>query len=147
MRGVSLVNVGQRLRKARQAFHLSLQQVADRAHLSSATLSRIETSKQSLDLGVFLQLAEILHLQPADLLDGEGEGRERALAVAFSALTFEDRMGFWRELIDASKSLRVSRRQRGGEMRNLSMEIEELSVQIELMHEQLENLRKRLKNA
>lgn len=138
------MTIGERLRKARQSKHLSLQQVAHRIDLSSATLSRIETSKQSLDLEVFLTLARTLDLNAAELLDGNGE--DRSLATTFASMSTIDRAKVWRDLTLASKTLRVARRYSRPQIRAMSVEIEELSAQVDLMRQAIDYLRRRLKN-
>jgi len=60
--------VGNRLRQARTARQLSLNDVAGRAKISVATLSRIERDKQGIDLGLFLTLSRILKAPPHDLV-------------------------------------------------------------------------------
>ena len=62
------VMVGNRIRVARQSRNLSLTELAGRAEISAATLSRIERDKQNLDLGLFLTLTRILKLTPHEVL-------------------------------------------------------------------------------
>ncbi|HEY0590931.1 MAG TPA: helix-turn-helix transcriptional regulator, partial [Thermoanaerobaculia bacterium] len=66
------MQIGDRLREARRQRRLSLQQVAQSAGISAATLSRIETSKQSLDIQLLLRVAETLGAAPADVLSRSG---------------------------------------------------------------------------
>src|SRR2546423_3585082 len=61
--------IGERLREARDMRGMSLMDVAGKAHISAATLSRIENNKQGLDFGLFLVLAKILARAPAELVE------------------------------------------------------------------------------
>jgi transcriptional regulator with XRE-family HTH domain len=141
------VNIGERIRKARQAKNLSLQQVAQKTSLSSATLSRIETSKQSLDLEVFLQLATVLEFSPAQLLDEtEHDGDGAAGANMIDRLEPRDRLRMWRDLAAQTKSKKTSLTMRRAQIRAMALDAEELIAQIEFMREQIEYLRKRLRN-
>lgn len=58
-----------RLRSLRQAQSLSLDDVADRSHLSPSTISRIETGKRAISLDVLLPLARALRTDIETLLD------------------------------------------------------------------------------
>jgi transcriptional regulator with XRE-family HTH domain len=141
------VNIGERIRKVRQAKNLSLQQVAQKTSLSSATLSRIETSKQSLDLEVFLQLATVLEFSPAQLLDEaehDGDGAEGANMI--DRLEPRDRLRMWRDLATNTKTKKTSLTMRRAQIRAMALDAEELIAQLEFLREQIEYLRKRLRN-
>lgn len=138
------MTIGERLRNARQSRRLSLQQVADQISLSAATLSRIETSKQSIDLKVFLMLANVLDLNPAELLEKSEDWHDRSLATKFAAMSAGDRAMVWRELTSASKLQRAKSRRRP-QMQAMALEIEELSAQIDLLRQQFEHLLHRLR--
>lgn len=131
--------VGERLRDSRHAQHLSLTDVAGKAGISAATLSRIENSKQGLDLGLFLVLAKILRAVPHELL---AETVERAgadpLAKRIAALASPDRARMWRELAAARRTQRKERRSRSSEV---SQQIEELTAQFEYVREELDSVR------
>jgi transcriptional regulator with XRE-family HTH domain len=66
--------IGDALRRARIEQRMSLNDVADKADISIATLSRIETNKQNLDVSLLLTLSRILKVPVTDLLDIDGEG-------------------------------------------------------------------------
>ena len=138
------MTIGERLRNARQSRRLSLQQVADQISLSAATLSRIETSKQNIDLKVFLMLANVLDLNPAELLEKSEDSHDRSLAIKFAAMSSGDRAKVWRELTSASKLQRVQSRRRP-QMQTMALEIEELSAQLDLLRQQFEHLLNRLR--
>ncbi len=70
--------VGEALRRIRRDHHLSLRHVAEQAGISVATLSRVETNKQSVDVGLLLSLANVLRVSLNEVLgdgdDGSGRG-------------------------------------------------------------------------
>ncbi len=135
------VVVGDRLRDVRQSQRLSLTAVAAKAKISAATLSRIETNKQALDLGLFLILARILKISPRDLLGDDGATND-PLVGQIVALDPVERTKFWRELADLRRSQRTNRR---GEFRALAQEVEELLAQIDFMRGEIESVRIRLR--
>lgn len=65
--------VGPTLRRLRTERSIALTAVAEQAGISIATLSRIETNKQSIEVGLLLTLAGILGVSGADVLGGSGE--------------------------------------------------------------------------
>jgi transcriptional regulator with XRE-family HTH domain len=136
--------VGNRLRQARMARQLSLSDVAGRAKISVATLSRIERDKQGIDLGLFLTLTRILKSSTHELLaDGTGIDTVDPLAVRIASLHPTERVRLWRELTDAHRSRRVSKR--GAQIRNLGEQVEELLAQIEFLHAEIESVQRRLR--
>lgn len=142
--GGRTLTVGERLRKARQGRSLSLQQVAEKTHLSSATLSRIENSKQGLDLEVFLQLARVLDLDPAQLLGEDSGGKTEASIIA--QLDSHDRLQMWRDLASETKTKKGSGNMRRAQIRALATELQDVVAQIDFLREQVEYLRRRLRN-
>ena len=66
--------IGETLRRLRNAKALSLAGVAEQAGISVATLSRVETNKQSLDVPLLLTLAQILDVTPAEILGAREDG-------------------------------------------------------------------------
>lgn len=130
--------IGERLRESRQAQHLSLTDVAGKAGISAATLSRIETSKQNLDLALFLLLARILKSAPNQLLGGEGEEEEVAsdpLARKIAALASGERARLWRDLAAARRDRRRKPRAEVG------AQFEELLAQFEYIRQEIEAVR------
>src|SRR3954464_5681849 len=89
--------VGNRIREARQSRNLSLTELAGRAEISAATLSRIERAKQNLDFGLFLRLTRTLKLPPHEVLgpvtDEEGVD---PLVRAISGMQTGERAQLWR---------------------------------------------------
>lgn len=127
--------IGDRIRESRLSQHLSLSQVAAKAEISAATLSRIETNKQNIDLGLFLLLAKVLHTTAPELLGedgkgGEDSGRTDPLVRRIAAMETAERTQLWRELTQ-------SQRQNGRQRRNLSQQVEELLAQVEYLHEEI----------
>ncbi|HEY0787241.1 MAG TPA: helix-turn-helix transcriptional regulator [Thermoanaerobaculia bacterium] len=92
------MQIGDRLREARRQRRLSLQQVAQSAGISAATLSRIETSKQSLDIQLLLRVAETLGASPADFLSRTGDDKISDLQRALERLAPGTRSALWNTL-------------------------------------------------
>jgi transcriptional regulator with XRE-family HTH domain len=136
--------IGERLREARETRGLSLMDVATKAHISAATLSRIENSKQGLDFGLFLVLAKVLAVSPTDLVvDDSGEDHD-PLVAKIAQLSTSDRARLWRDLADARRTSRQTRLRHSD---TVSQQMEELFAQFEFVREELEavrtNVRKR----
>ena len=130
--------VGNKLRQARQNQNLSLTAVASKAKISAATLSRIENSKQGVDLGLFLILAKILKATAHDLLeDGNDGDRSDPLASQIASLQAADRAKLWRDLAAQRRTQRTARKA----AHNLGQQVEELVAQIEFLREEIENVR------
>jgi transcriptional regulator with XRE-family HTH domain len=131
--------VGERLREARVARQLSLAEVAAKAEISAATLSRIERDKQAIDVSLFLVIARVLNAAPADLLgdsgDGDGNG---GLAGRVAALQPADRTRFWREL---NEERRQQRQRSRPDVRTLMSEVEQMLAQIDLLRDEIETVR------
>ncbi|HEY3054400.1 MAG TPA: helix-turn-helix transcriptional regulator [Thermoanaerobaculia bacterium] len=135
--------IGNKLREVRQSQSLSLTAVATKARISAATLSRIETNKQGVDLGLFLILARILRAAPNDLLSEEDQNdRADPLVLQIASLQANDRTRLWRDL---AAQRRVQRSSRRTDIRNLGQQVEELLAQIEFLQEELESVRTRVK--
>jgi transcriptional regulator with XRE-family HTH domain len=137
--------VGNRLRQARTARQLSLNDVAGRAKISVATLSRIERDKQGIDLGLFLTLSRILKAPPHDLLTADGDGKDAVdpLALRIASLDVAERARLWRELAATYKNHRAAWRR--ARIRNLSQQVEELLAHIEFLHAEIETVQRQLR--
>ena len=134
--------VGERLRQARVSRQLSLADVAGEAHVSAATLSRVERDKQAIDVQLFLTLARVLNTTPADLLrDSDGENVDGALAARISAMQSRERTQLWRQLSDER---RESRQKRNADIRMVGAEVEELLAQMDFLRQEIEAVRSRL---
>jgi len=138
-----MMTIGDRIRETRLSQHLSLSQVAAKAEISAATLSRIETNKQNLDLGLFLILARVLHTTAPELLGDDGNGADDAertdpLVRRIAALETSERTQLWRDLAE-------SQRQAGHQRRNLSQQVEELLAQVEFLHQEILSVKHRTK--
>ena len=134
--------VGNRLRVARQSRNLSLTELAARADISAATLSRIERDKQNLDLGLFLTLTSILKLTPqavlSDITDEEGVD---PLVRAISGMQTGERAQLWRSLAAERKTHRT----RKADGRAVVNEVEELLAQVDFIRGEIESVQKRLR--
>jgi transcriptional regulator with XRE-family HTH domain len=144
--------IGKRLRQARASQKLSLNEVAERADISVATLSRIERDKQNMAVDLFLTLCKVLETQPNELL-GDGKGGDLQTPTSsvdelirkISGMDVGERTRFWHGLSKAHVAR--PRGRRGGEVRVLAREIDELLAQVDCLREQLESVRKQLKRS
>jgi transcriptional regulator with XRE-family HTH domain len=136
--------IGERIREARLAQDRSLADVAAKAQISVATLSRIETDKQSLDLGLFLSIAQVLQVSAQQLLGDQGSGSGGdPLARRIAALGARERLELWKDLAEERRTQRGKRR--GAESRQVGQQVEELLAQVDFLREELESIRKRMK--
>jgi transcriptional regulator with XRE-family HTH domain len=132
--------VGRKIRELRLAQGRSLADIAKRADVSVATLSRVETGKQAIDLGFLLCVARILGASADEILDGRGSGSAASLAAAIASMPATDRAGLWRAVGDA----RRGRRGRGSRQSSeLARDLEELHAHLELLREELDAIRAR----
>ena len=128
--------VGAQIRQARTNRNLSLNEVASRAKISVATLSRIERDKQGLELGLFITLCRILKAAPQELLGGDDEGEVDPLVIKIAAMSHSERLQLWRDLAAVKKNDRRSATR--SQMRNLGEQFEELLAQLELVRAEIE---------
>jgi transcriptional regulator with XRE-family HTH domain len=136
--------VGEKIREARLAQERSLADVAGKAKISVATLSRIENDKQSLDLGLFLSLARVLEVPTQQLLRGDTDESEAdPLARRIATLANRERLELWRDLAAERRTKRATRR--GAEMRQVGQQVDELVAQLDFLREELDSIRKRMK--
>lgn len=66
-----LNQIGQRIRKHRERSRLSQEQLAERADVSSQTISTAETGKKRLRVENIIKICEVLEISPDYLLLGE----------------------------------------------------------------------------
>jgi len=134
--------VGNRIRVARQSRNLSLTELAGRAEISAATLSRIERDKQNLDLGLFLTLTRILKLTPHEVLDDvENEEGVDPLVRTISGMETGDRAQLWRSLTAERKT----HRSRKSDNKAVVNEVDELLAQVDFIRGEIESVQKRLR--
>ena len=141
IRKVGVAMVGERLRAARQRQNLSLQEVAALASISAATLSRIETGKQALDVSMMQTLADILNIRATELMEGAARSGSE-IASELASMDPKARRAVWNELAAGSRNRRT---QRKSEMKQLALEVEELLAQIDFVRAEIEGVKKRLK--
>ena len=134
--------IGEKIRELRQAQGRSLADVAGKAKVSVATLSRVENDKQSVDLGLFLVLAKVLQIPAHELLknDDGDEGNVDPLARRIAMLETKKRTELWRE-VAAERRAQRGRNGRG----DTAQQVEEMLAQIDFLREELETVRKRMK--
>lgn len=65
--------VRQRLRGLRRSLGWSLDDLAERSHLSASTISRLETGKRTISIDVLMTLARALHVDLDVLLDRDDD--------------------------------------------------------------------------
>jgi len=136
------IMIGNRLREARQARHLSLNSVAGKAEISVATLSRIERDQQRIDVQLLLTLMGILKLNAHDVIDDDvpADGVE-PLAAKISGLQPGERTRLWRELTATRKAARSDRTP----ARVVAQQVEEFLAQIDFLRGEIESVRKKLR--
>jgi transcriptional regulator with XRE-family HTH domain len=136
--------IGEKIRGLRQAQGRSLADVAGKAKISVATLSRIENDKQSVDLGLFLVLAKVLQVAAHEILspeeEADGNGKVDPLARRIAMLETKQRTELWREVAAERRTLR-NRNTRA----DAGQQVEEMLAQIDVLREELETVRKRIK--
>src|SRR5436190_9488555 len=141
-----MLMIGENIRQARSAQQRSLADVAKKAKISIATLSRIENGKQTLELGLFLTLAKVLDRTPNDLLENDdpadGNGVD-PLVKKIAAFETDQRTQLWRELAASRRSKKVKNRR--VQIHQLSQQVEELLAQIDFMRDELENVARKLR--
>src|SRR6185369_3126746 len=133
---------GVRIREMRTARRMSLSEVAQKASISAATLSRIETGKQNINVELMQMIARVLHLSPHELLDdgekveGNGDGE---LASKVATLQPNDRARFWRDLSGSRKLTSSSRK-----LDDLRLEVDQLIACIDFLRGEVDRLRQGL---
>jgi transcriptional regulator with XRE-family HTH domain len=136
------MTIGERIREARTAQHLSLTVLSHQLDVSAATLSRIENGKQSLDVSLFLLIAKTLRRAPDELLaEADGvAGADDALLVRIGALGATKRTQLWRELAASRRGAGMRNRKR-----DLAQDIEELLAQVDFIREEIDSMRGRVR--
>ena len=69
---IDAYKTGTLIKNSRQKLHLSQQELADKLHISRATVSKWETGKGMPDISLLLPLADCLNLSIAELLKENG---------------------------------------------------------------------------
>lgn len=134
--------IGEKLRGVRQSQGRSLAEVAGKAKISVATLSRIETDKQSIDVNLLVVLAEVLGIEASDLL-GQGQNGDDGLAQRIAGLDAKKRAELWRQMTNERRAMRSQ--QRTPSARSMNEQVEELVAQLDFVREELDAVRARVK--
>lgn len=137
--------IGERIRELRHAQGRSLADIAGKANVSVATLSRIENDKQSVDLGLFLILVKVLQVSAHEILDDENPSEDKVdpLARRIAMLETKKRTELWRDV--AAERRAQGQRNRGAQAREVGQQVEELLAQVDFLRGELESVRKRMK--
>lgn len=132
--------IGERLRIARRNRDLSLETVASRLGVSVATLSRIETSKQGMDLPFFLTLASTIGIDPAKLIGSDAQAAEghEGLVRQLAALAPDERIEV---MVAAGRGSHNGH----GNRRDLQRRLDGLLATIDLVREELVEIRRALR--
>ncbi len=132
--------VGEKIREVRQSQGRSLAEVAGKAKISVATLSRIETDKQSIDVALLVVLSRILGVEASDILGSESAGPD-PLAHRIASLDTRKRAELWRDLATE----RRTQRSRSRNANTMGQQVDELLAQIDFLREELEAVRLKVK--
>lgn len=118
-------SVGPTLRRLRVDRSIALTAVAEQAGISIATLSRIETNKQSIEVGLLLTLARILGVSGADVLGGDDHDVVEALSRRLAALPPDARTQVFRKASPPRKG------------KDLQPALDDLISTVEMLREEL----------
>ena len=136
--------IGEKIREVRQSQGRSLAEVAGKAKISVATLSRIETDKQSIDVDLLIVVAGVLGVEASDLLDQNGSGNGNdVLAQRIASLDARKRAELWRQLAAERRNQRSQ--QRPVSARTTAQQVEELMAQLDFVREELDLVHARVK--
>ena len=129
--------IGNALRTARTSRGMSLSEVGDAVGISAATLSRIETEKQGVDVEMLITLSRILRVSPADMLDSAEHQRNdgQALVSALAALPSEERA---RVVVAAGRQNVSPKRSR----EHLQAQLDALLTTIDLIRDELRDIQR-----
>lgn len=126
--------VGERLRRIRMERRLSLAHLADRVGVSVATLSRVETSKQNIDVSMLVTLASVLDVSPGEILGERNDGDDAdGLKRRLARLPRAERT---RLFLEAS---------RVRQMQELSSMVDDLIATLDVLREELAQLQKNVR--
>ena len=135
--------IGTRLREARLARQLSLNNVAQKADISVATLSRIERDQQRIDVNLLLTLIRILKINAQDVLEeAPVEDGVDPMVAKISSLPAAERTKLWRGL---TASRKTSMERQGPASRQVAQQVEEFLAQIDFLRGEMEAVRKKLR--
>jgi transcriptional regulator with XRE-family HTH domain len=136
--------IGERLRELRQAQGRSLADVAGKANISVATLSRIENDKQSIELNLLMKVSAILQVSAGDVLNSitGNDEHEDPLARRIASLETKKRAELWRDLAAERRTQRSRSRPTA---RDVAQQVEEVLAQVDFLREELETVRRRMR--
>jgi transcriptional regulator with XRE-family HTH domain len=124
-------SIGNSLRRLRVERHLSLATVAGQAGISVATLSRVETGKQNVDVALLMTLSRILGVAPGEMLGADEQNDDLGeLSRRVSRLPPAERARVFAE---------ASRRRA---TRDISTTMDDLLMQVDLIRDELVDLQR-----
>lgn len=127
---LAAAHIGETLRRLRNERQLSLAGVAEQAGVSIATLSRVETNKQNIDVAMLMRLASILEVAPAEIFGTPApENDPKSLAQRLSKLSRAERTRVY---------LESSRRRNPAE---LAAVVDDLLATFEILRDELLSVR------
>lgn len=132
--------IGSRLRAARQGSGMSLTDVAVRAKISAATLSRIETGKQSIDAELLVLLTRIIGITASDVF-GENSDGTGSLARTIATMDARDLTELWRMVMTERSRHRPSRNHNSAQVES---KLDELVAHLDFVRTEIEALRHRI---
>jgi len=129
-------HVAEELRRLRTDRRLSLTKVAEKAGISVATLSRVETNKQNLDIPLLFTLARVLGVSPAEIVgDGNGDGGRD-----------KDNLMHRLSMLRTSERARLLLATRRRESKELVTTVDDLLATLDMMRDELLSVHKAVRS-
>lgn len=113
-------DIGRNLRRMRISRRLTLEEVARQAGISEAALSRIETSKQRLDVTLLRKLAHILEVPASKILGEESPAGQREVREVALNRNRAERLQLHDRVNDLLETIELLQ----GELRKLSRNVD-----------------------
>ena len=100
--------IGQRIRKFRNAYRLSQEQLAEKVGISTTHMSHIETGNTKLSLPLFVKLANVLSIQTDELLYDTPQKNKTAIKGELEEILDSCSMQDIRIIEDVVKAVKIS---------------------------------------
>ena len=98
-----MVDVGERLRKIRKAVRLTQKEVAQKVHMTQSYIAGIENNTHNPSLSALQMIADVLHVDIAELVGNEVTNQDTGLSDDEAHL-----ITMYRSLSDKKKTLTIS---------------------------------------